>query len=106
MDIFDQTFSFSIYGGLGFSIIIFIFSLVISYLCYPVIIKISKLKNLMSEKNFRSVHTSKTSNLGGIGIFIAIYLAVAFFGNQFDDQNLIYLLGAISIMFFMGLADD
>lgn len=106
MDIFEQTFSFSIYGGLGLSIIIFTFSLAISYLCYPVIIKISKLKNLMSEKNFRSVHTSQTSNLGGIGIFIAIYLAVAFFGNQFDNQNLIYLLGAISIMFFMGLADD
>ncbi|MDG1399011.1 MAG: MraY family glycosyltransferase [Polaribacter sp.] len=106
MDIFEQTFSFSIYGGIGLSIIIFTFSLAISYLCYPVIIKISKLKNLMSDKNFRSVHTSQTSNLGGIGIFIAIYLAVAFFGNQFDNQNLIYLLGAISIMFFMGLADD
>jgi UDP-N-acetylmuramyl pentapeptide phosphotransferase/UDP-N-acetylglucosamine-1-phosphate transferase len=88
------------------SLIIFIFSLVISYLCHPVIIKVSKLKNLMSEQNFRSVHTSKISNLGGVGIFIAIYLAIAFFGNQFQDENLTYLLGAISIMFFMGLVDD
>jgi UDP-N-acetylmuramyl pentapeptide phosphotransferase/UDP-N-acetylglucosamine-1-phosphate transferase len=60
----------------------------------------------MSEQNFRSVHTSKISNLGGVGIFIAIYLAIAFFGNQFQDENLTYLLGAISIMFFMGLVDD
>jgi UDP-N-acetylmuramyl pentapeptide phosphotransferase/UDP-N-acetylglucosamine-1-phosphate transferase len=106
MDKFQQTVSFSIDSGLGMSLIIFIFSLVISYLCHPVIIKVSKLKNLMSEQNFRSVHTSKISNLGGVGIFIAIYLAIAFFGNQFQDENLTYLLGAISIMFFMGLVDD
>jgi UDP-N-acetylmuramyl pentapeptide phosphotransferase/UDP-N-acetylglucosamine-1-phosphate transferase len=106
MDKFQQTVSFSIDSGLGMSLIIFIFSVVISYLCHPVIIKVSKLKNLMSEQNFRSVHTSKISNLGGVGIFIAIYLAIAFFGNQFQDENLTYLLGAISIMFFMGLVDD
>jgi UDP-N-acetylmuramyl pentapeptide phosphotransferase/UDP-N-acetylglucosamine-1-phosphate transferase len=106
MNIFERTLDFSLDLDFIWPLVAFSVSLIISYFSHPVIIKVSKIKNLMAEQNFRSAHTNKTSNLGGIGIFLSIYLVVAFFGNYFQDQNLTYLLGAMSIMFFVGLVDD
>ena len=92
--------------GFFWPAIAFLLSILLSYLCYPVIIKISKAKRLMSKPNHRSVHRFKTPNLGGIGIFIAINLIITFLGNYFEDSTLLSLLGAITILFFTGLIDD
>ena len=53
-------------------IVVFSISLIASYISYPVIIRVSNLKNLMAEPNHRDVHSTKTSNLGGVGLFFAI----------------------------------
>ena len=102
MNILNNTLEFS----LELAIITFTIAMLVSYLCYPVIIKVSNLKNLMSEPNQRDVHATKTPNLGGIGIFFAIYLTVAILGNYYESDKLLNILGAMTIMFFIGLVDD
>lgn len=92
--------------GFFWPLIVFLLSITISYLCYPMIIRVSKMKRLMSKPNHRSVHKVKIPNLGGIGIFIAINLIITFLGNYFEDSNLLGLVGAITILFFTGLIDD
>lgn len=92
--------------GFFWPLIVFLLSIFISYLCYPMIIRVSKLKKLMSKPNHRSVHKIKTPNLGGIGIFIAINLIITFLGNYFEDSNLTSLLGGVTLLFFTGLIDD
>lgn len=87
-------------------IVTFSFSLIISYLCLPIIIKVSNLKNLMAEPNNRDVHSTKTPNLGGVAIFVAIFLMIPFFGFYFEAEQLLNLSGAMLIMFFIGLVDD
>lgn len=106
MKVFQNAISFSIDFGLVWPSIAFSISLIVSYLCYPVIIRVSKLKRLMAKPNYRSVHSTKTPNLGGIGIFLAINLIITILGNYFQDEKLLNLLGAMTIMFFIGLIDD
>lgn len=92
--------------GLIWPSIAFFTSLIVSYFSYPVIIRVSKLKKLMADVNARSSHSIKTPNLGGIGIFLAINLIITILGNYFGDSSLLNILGAMTIMFFVGLVDD
>jgi UDP-N-acetylmuramyl pentapeptide phosphotransferase/UDP-N-acetylglucosamine-1-phosphate transferase len=92
--------------GFFWPLIAFLLSILVSYVCYPAIIRVSKVKRLMPKPNHRSVHKVRTPNLGGIGVFIAINLIITFLGNYFEDDNLLSILGAITILFFTGLIDD
>lgn len=60
----------------------------------------------MAKPNHRSVHKVRTPNLGGIGIFLAINLIITFLGNYFEDDTLFSVLGATTLLFFLGLIDD
>ena len=106
MNTLNKTLDLSINFGYIWPVIAFTISLIVSYLSHPVILKVSRIKNLMPNPNHRSVHSKKISNLGGIGIFLAINVVITLLGNYFDDQNLLSLLGAMTIMFFVGLVDD
>jgi UDP-N-acetylmuramyl pentapeptide phosphotransferase/UDP-N-acetylglucosamine-1-phosphate transferase len=101
-----RTINLSLDYGFFWPLIAFSLSILVSYICYPAIIKVSKVKRLMPKPNHRSVHKVRTPNLGGIGVFIAINLIITFLGNYFEDDNLLSLLGAITILFFTGLIDD
>ncbi|MEZ4882910.1 MAG: hypothetical protein R2775_11180 [Flavobacteriaceae bacterium] len=57
------------------------------------------------------MHTKKTPNLGGVGIFIAFSLSIMILGGlksfeHFQIGQLLLLLAAITIMFFLGVKDD
>lgn len=106
MNTLSNTISVSLDYGFFWPAIAFSLSIFLSYLCYPIIIKVSKAKRLMASPNHRSVHRIKTPNLGGIGIFLAINLIITLLGNYFQDSTLLSLLGAITILFFTGLIDD
>ncbi len=106
MNTLNNTINFSIDFGALLPLIIFATALIVSYICYPVIIKVSNDKNLMAEPNQRDVHSTKTPNLGGIGVFIAVFLTITFLGNYFSSGSLLNLSGAMIIMFFIGLVDD
>lgn len=106
MNTLNNTQDFSLSFNVIWPIVAFFLALIVSYLCHPIIIKVSRIKNLMPNLNHRSVHTKKITNLGGIGIFLAINLVITLLGNYFEYQKLLNLLGAITLMFFVGLVDD
>ncbi|MBP6385028.1 MAG: undecaprenyl/decaprenyl-phosphate alpha-N-acetylglucosaminyl 1-phosphate transferase [Pseudarcicella sp.] len=72
----------------------------------PVIITISRLKNLMAEPGERHSHEAKTPTLGGVAIFAATL--ISYFIWKYDDEEpLIHVsISAIIILFFLGVKDD
>ncbi|MEH6765921.1 MAG: MraY family glycosyltransferase [Aequorivita antarctica] len=92
-----------------------IFAVIISFILaikmFPAIICLANEKDLMAVPETRSMHTKKTPNLGGVGIFIAFSLSIMILGGlksfeQFHIEQLLLLLAAITIMFFLGVKDD
>lgn len=92
-----------------------IFAVIISFILaikmFPAIICLANEKNLMAVPENRSMHTNKTPNLGGVGIFIAFSLSIMILGGlkgfqQFQIGQLLLLLAAVTIMFFLGVKDD
>src|SRR5690606_40789858 len=88
-----------------------IFALIISFILaikmFPAIICLANEKDLMAVPENRSMHTKKTPNLGGVGIFIAFSLSIMILGGlksfgQFQMGPVLLLLAAITIMFFLG----
>jgi UDP-GlcNAc:undecaprenyl-phosphate GlcNAc-1-phosphate transferase len=84
----------------------FCLSAIVSYSSYPIIIKISKLKELMEEPGSRSSHSLKTPNLGGIGIFLGVVSVLTFIGSILSYNNLLCLIGSLVVLFFTGIKDD
>jgi UDP-N-acetylmuramyl pentapeptide phosphotransferase/UDP-N-acetylglucosamine-1-phosphate transferase len=87
-----------------------IFSFLMSYKVFPVIINLSNIKNLHQEPEERSSHKHKTPNLGGIGIFFGFTLTIATLGSIlskfFESSMLLDLIAALLILFFIGVKDD
>ena len=82
----------------------FLWAFVISVFAIPSIVRVSHMKNLLDEPNFRTVHVSLTPRLGGLAIFAGFLSALTIFGNITDSiQKLV--AGAI-LLFFIGLKDD
>jgi UDP-GlcNAc:undecaprenyl-phosphate/decaprenyl-phosphate GlcNAc-1-phosphate transferase len=78
----------------------------ISVTAIPVIITISRLKNLMDVPGDRSSHVKKTPTLGGVAIFASILVSYFLWENP-DGGSLIHLsLAALVTLFFLGLKDD
>ncbi len=72
----------------------------------PVIIKISRLKNLMAEPGERSSHIRRTPTLGGVAIFASILISYFLWENP-DEGHFVHLsISAIVILFFLGVKDD
>lgn len=90
--------------------LIVLFSFLVSYQLYPVIIYLSYIKNLSKVPEKRSSHVDKTPTIGGVGIFFGFTLTFAFVGailSKYLLMNTLFDLGAsIIILFFIGLEDD
>lgn len=72
----------------------------------PVIINISRLKNLMDEPGERSSHIYKTPTLGGVAIFASILIGYFLWENP-DGGALLHLsMAALVVLFFLGVKDD
>ena len=90
--------------------LIVLFSFLMSYKLFPVIINLSNIKNLHQEPEERSSHEQKTPTLGGIGIFFGFTLTIAISGSilskHFESSALLDLIAALLILFFIGVKDD
>jgi UDP-N-acetylmuramyl pentapeptide phosphotransferase/UDP-N-acetylglucosamine-1-phosphate transferase len=75
-------------------------------LTFPAIKNVAEAKNLMDHPEERSVHHVRVPNLGGVGIYLSIVLAITMIGAVLDTQSLFLILGGITILFFLGLKDD
>ncbi|MCY7350544.1 MAG: undecaprenyl/decaprenyl-phosphate alpha-N-acetylglucosaminyl 1-phosphate transferase [Cytophagaceae bacterium] len=72
----------------------------------PVIINISKLKNLMDEPSLRSAHARKTPTLGGVAIFAATLIGYFLWENPGEGPLLHLTVVGLVFLFFLGVKDD
>jgi UDP-N-acetylmuramyl pentapeptide phosphotransferase/UDP-N-acetylglucosamine-1-phosphate transferase len=87
-------------------IISFIVALFITLTAIPVIINISRLKDLMAEIKSRSSHKKLTPTLGGVAIFAATLITYFIWDNPKEGHDLHLTISAIIILFFLGIKDD
>jgi UDP-GlcNAc:undecaprenyl-phosphate GlcNAc-1-phosphate transferase len=84
----------------------FCISFVVAWASYPAIIKVAKEKHLLDTPDDRSSHSVTVPNLGGVGIYIGIVVAITIIGAILDTRSLLLILGGMTILFFLGLKDD
>ena len=83
----------------------FLFSLFITIISIPKIIRISYKKGLMDVPGERSSHDQKIPTLGGVALFFGIVVSTSIFSTELG-ANYAFFLSAITILFFVGLMDD
>ncbi|WCO01122.1 MraY family glycosyltransferase [Psychroserpens ponticola] len=84
----------------------FVLAFVIAYQTFPTILYVAKEKHLMDEPDSRSMHSSKTPTLGGIGIFFSLVVVMTIVGAMLNTKALLLVMGGLTILFFLGLKDD
>lgn len=87
-------------------IMAFVIGFLLVFITIPVIVRISRLKNLYDEPNHRKVNKTVVPNLGGVAIFIGISLATLLALHQFEFIEFRYIQAAMIILFFTGIKDD
>ncbi|MFC2125938.1 glycosyltransferase family 4 protein [Bacteroidota bacterium] len=89
------------------SITVFVVSMAISMLMFPVVRDISIKYKLYAFPNHRSSHQYKIPNIGGIVFYLAVFIALVFLYDKFKWGH-ITLLTIISFGLFLavGLIDD
>jgi UDP-N-acetylmuramyl pentapeptide phosphotransferase/UDP-N-acetylglucosamine-1-phosphate transferase len=78
----------------------------ITYIVIPSIVKVSNLKGLFDRPNDRTSHTGNIPTLGGVAVFIGWILTFTIFSGSGIDHELKYIIGAMLILFFIGIKDD
>ena len=91
---------------LPYLLISFFTALCISLYAIPVVIRVAKSLKLLDKPNDRSASDTPIPTLGGIAIFLSFVFAstIGLSGNELPE--LIYIIVAITLMFFVGLKDD
>ncbi|MFK7833718.1 MAG: MraY family glycosyltransferase [Winogradskyella sp.] len=84
----------------------FLLAFYIAYKTFPTILYVSNAKQLMDEPGSRSMHTTKTPTLGGVGIFISLIVVMTICGAYLNTKILLLTMGGLTILFFLGLKDD
>jgi UDP-N-acetylmuramyl pentapeptide phosphotransferase/UDP-N-acetylglucosamine-1-phosphate transferase len=84
----------------------FLMAFFIAYNTFPTILYVAKEKQLLDEPDDRSTHSYKVPTLGGIGIFISLVVVMTITGAFLNTKVLLLVMGAITILFFLGLKDD
>jgi len=87
-------------------LIAFLMSGYLVYTSIPVIVHISKAKNLFDYPNKRRVNDKPIPNLGGIALFIGISISTLISVYKLPFLDMHYMTVAMIIMFFIGLKDD
>jgi len=92
--------------NLPYIITSFLLAIGISLYAVPIVIRVAHSLKLMDNPNERSAAKSPIPTLGGIAIFISFVFAstVGMSGNELPEM--IYILSAVILMFFVGLKDD
>lgn len=78
----------------------------VGFLITPIVISVLKKAKIGDIPGGRKIHKKITPSMGGIGFIVATYVTLAIWGWQFPVPDIRYLLGAIALMFFVGLRDD
>jgi UDP-GlcNAc:undecaprenyl-phosphate/decaprenyl-phosphate GlcNAc-1-phosphate transferase len=78
----------------------------VAFLTTPIVISILRKAKIGDAPGGRKIHKKFTPSMGGIAFVISTFVAIGIWGWQFPLPDIRYLLGAIALMFFVGLRDD
>lgn len=78
----------------------------ISLYAVPIVIRVAHSLKLMDNPNERSAAKNPIPTLGGIAIFISFVFAATVGLSGDELPEMIYILSAVILMFFVGLKDD
>jgi UDP-GlcNAc:undecaprenyl-phosphate/decaprenyl-phosphate GlcNAc-1-phosphate transferase len=81
-------------------------SFAVAFLVTPIVISVLRKANIGDAPGGRKIHKKFTPSMGGIGFIFATFVALGIWGWQFPIPDIRYLIGAIALMFFVGLRDD
>lgn len=79
---------------------------VITFLAIPAIIRVADQKKLFDLPDARKLHTRPIASLGGIGIFLGVFIATLLSVSFKINPEFQYFLAASLVIFFLGLKDD
>ncbi len=87
-------------------ILAFITAFSLGFLITPIVISVLRKANIGDAPGGRKIHKKFTPSMGGIGFVVATFITLAIWGWQFPLPDIRFLLGAIGLMFIVGLRDD
>lgn len=81
-------------------------SFVVTFLAIPAIIRVADQKKLFDLPDARKLHTRPIASLGGIGIFLGLFLATLLSISNKENPEFQYFFASAMVVFFLGLKDD
>lgn len=78
----------------------------VGFLITPIVISILRKAKIGDAPGGRKIHKNFTPSMGGIGFVVAMFITLGIWGWQFPLPDIRFLLGAIGLMFIVGLRDD
>ena len=84
----------------------FSFSLILTLLMLPPLIKLAKVRGLFVPTHYRKVHQGQVSALGGLAIFSSVIISFLLFVDAVNFPDIRYVTATGLLMFFVGIRDD
>ncbi len=81
-------------------------SFLITFLIFPVFIKVFKKRNFFDTPGGRKIHTVQTPSMGGLPIFIGFAMSLLIWMPFEQLREIKYVISALTIMFIIGFRDD
>ncbi|MDC1107034.1 MraY family glycosyltransferase [Prolixibacteraceae bacterium] len=81
-------------------------SLIVTMVCVPTLVHISKEKRLFDEPNGRSASKIIVPTLGGLAVYLGFIASLTITHTWLNLPNLPLIMGCMTIMLFLGLKDD
>ncbi|MGZ3848903.1 MAG: glycosyltransferase family 4 protein [Flavisolibacter sp.] len=81
-------------------------SFTITFLAIPAIIRVADQKKLFDLPDARKLHTKPIASLGGIGIFLGLFMSTLLAISYKNNPEFQYFLASAIVIFFLGLKDD
>ncbi|MEW4922390.1 MraY family glycosyltransferase [Algibacter sp. 2305UL17-15] len=89
-----------------YCVFFFLGAYILTYFTIPKIIGLVEYKNLMDNPNSRSSHLKRTPTLGGVSFFYTLIIALFFLRNWSDNDEAMFFIPGLTILFIIGLKDD
>ena len=86
--------------------LVVITSFLVTLTLIPVVIRVFKSMNVLDKPDSRKIHSISTPSLGGIAMFIGLFLALLFFVPFAELANEKFFLGGVILIFLLGVRDD
>lgn len=89
-----------------FNFAVLIIAGLLTYYFIPKVLWLAREKNLFKTINSRSSHRGKVPSLGGVAFYIVFILVITLLQSAADHVTGNHLIGAVTIMFMIGVKDD